>query len=45
MVETLRSLIMNTIHEYNNTIGCVGLADQLRGSYHIDKGLRNRKWC
>ena len=44
MVDTLRFLIMNTIHEYNNTMGGVDLADQLRGTYHIDKGVRNRKW-
>ena len=35
---------MNKIHEYNNTMGVVDLADQLRGNYRIDKGLRNRKW-
>ena len=43
MVETLRFLRMNTIHEYNNTMGGVGLADQLWGTYLIDKGVRNRK--
>ena len=32
MVETLRFLRMNTIHEYNNTMGGVDLADQLRGT-------------
>ena len=35
---------MNTIHEYNNTMGGIDLADQLRGTYHIDKGVRNIKW-
>ena len=35
---------MNTIHEYNNTIGVVDLADRKRGDYPIDKGVRNRKW-
>ena len=44
MVETQRFLIMNTIHEYNNTMGGVDLAYQQRGTYCIDKGLRNRKW-
>ena len=44
MVETLRFLRMNTIHEYNNTMGGVDLADQLRGTYRIDKGVLNRKW-
>ena len=44
MVEKLRFLRMNTIHEYNNTMGGVDLADQLRGTYRIDKGVRNRKW-
>ena len=44
MVEILRFLRMNTIHEYNNTMRGVDLADQLRGTYCIDKGVRNRKW-
>ena len=34
---------MNKIHEYNNTIGGVDLADKLRGTYRIEKVLRNRK--
>ena len=25
-------------------MGCVDLADQLRGTYRIYKGVRNRKW-
>ena len=44
MAETLIFLRVNTIHEYNNTMGCVDLADQLWGTYRIDKGLRNRNW-
>ena len=43
MVETLRFLRMDTIHEYNNTMGGVDLAGQLRGTYHIYKVLRNIK--
>ena len=44
MVETLIFLRMNTIHEYNNTMGSVDLAYQLRGTYRIYKGVWNRKW-
>ena len=44
MVETLRFLRMNKIHEYNNKMGGVDLSDQLRGTYRIYKGVRNRKW-
>ena len=44
MVETLIFLRMNTIHEYNNTMGGVDLVDQLRETYRIDKGVQNRKW-
>ena len=44
MVETLIFLRMNTIHEYNNTIGGVDIADQLQGAYRIDKGVWNKKW-
>ena len=43
MVETLIFLRMNTIHEYNNTMGSVDLADQQQETYCIDKGVRNRK--
>ena len=35
---------MNTIHEYNNTMGVVYLVYQLRGTYRIDKLVRNKKW-
>ena len=43
-VENLRFLRMNFIDSYNNTMGNVDLADQLRGSYRPDIWLRNRKW-
>lgn len=43
-VEYLRFLRMNTIHKYNSEMGGVDLADQLRGSYRMDKWVRNRKW-
>ena len=39
MVETLIFLRMNTIHEYNNTMGDVDLEYQPRGTYRIDKGI------
>ena len=35
---------MNKIHEYNNIMGGVDLADQLRKTHSIDKGVWNRKW-
>ena len=44
MVETLIFLRMKLIHEYNNTMGGVDPADQLRRNYFIDKEVRNRKW-
>ena len=44
MIETLIFLRMNTIHEYNNTMGGVDLVEQLQGTYRIDEGVRNRKW-
>ena len=43
-VESLRFLRMNTIDNYNKTMGNVDIADQLRGSYRVDHWIRNRKW-
>jgi len=44
MIEILRYLRMNTIQEYNNTMGGVDLADQLWGTYCVDKEVHNIKW-
>ena len=43
-MEKLRFLRMNTIHDYNMTMGSVDLADKLQGTYRIDNVVRNRKW-
>ena len=43
-MEVLRFLIMNNIDAYNNDMGNVDLADQLRGTYICNIGVRNRKW-
>ena len=43
-VESLCFLRMNTIDNYNKTMGNVDIADQLRGSYRVDHWIRNRKW-
>ena len=43
-VEELKFLRMGFIDQYNNTMGDVDLADQLRGSYRFDMWVRNRKW-
>ena len=43
-VENLTFLRLNQIDDYNNTIGGVDIADQLRGTYRPDHWLRNRKW-
>ena len=42
--EVLRFLRLNQIDTYNNTMGHVDLAAQLRGTYRPDIWLRNRKW-
>jgi hypothetical protein len=42
--EKMQFLRMNNINEYNDTMGNVDLADQLRGSYRLDHWVRNRKW-
>ena len=43
-VEELRFLRLNNIDKYNKEMGNVDLADQLRGTYRLDKSTRNRKW-
>ena len=43
-MEQLRFLRMNHIHEYNGTMGNEDVAEQLRGSYHLDLHVNNRKW-
>ena len=43
-VEKLEFLRLNQINDYNNGMGDVDLADQLRGVYRIDRFVRNRKW-
>ena len=42
-VETLEFLRLNKINTYNNGMGDVDLADQLRGVYRLDRWVRNRK--
>ena len=44
VTETLKFLRLNQIDTYNNTMGDVDLADQLRGLYRPDVWVRNRKW-
>ena len=43
-VEVLKFLRMSNINKYNKEMGNVDLADQLRGTYRLDKSVRNRKW-
>ena len=43
-VEQLEFLRLGNINKYNKEIGSVDLADQLRGSYCLDKNTRNCKW-
>ena len=43
-VQALKLLRLNQIGKYNNGIGDVNVADQLRGVYRLDHWLRNRKW-
>ncbi|GFH49623.1 hypothetical protein CTEN210_06099 [Chaetoceros tenuissimus] len=43
-VEVLQFLRMGHIDKYNNTMGHVDVADQLRGSYRLDAKVRNLKW-
>lgn len=43
-VEPMKFLRMNTIDNYNTTMGNVDVADQLRTQYRIDRNIRNFKW-
>lgn len=43
-VEVLKYLCMNNNVSYNQEMGNVDMADQLRGNYRLDIGVRNRKW-
>ena len=43
-VEVLEFLRLKHIDKYNQEMGNVDLADQLRGTYRLDKSIRNRKW-
>ena len=43
-VEAFKFLILNHIDKYNNVMGNVGVYDQLRGVYRLDRWVRNRKW-
>ena len=43
-VEALKFLRLNQINKYNNVMGDVYVADQLRGVYRLYCWVRNRKW-
>ena len=43
-MESMKFLQVNQIHKYNNEMGHVDIADQLRGTYRMDHWVRNRKW-
>ena len=43
-VEALKFLKLNQIDKYNNGMGDVDVADQLRGVYRLDRWVRNSKW-
>lgn len=43
-VELLKFLRLGHIDKYNQKMGNVDFADQLRGTYRLDKNTRNRKW-
>ena len=42
--ENMKFLRLNQVDDYNNLMGGVDIADQLRGVYRPDHWLRNRKW-
>ena len=43
-VESLKCLRMNHNISYNQKLGNVDVADQLRGNYRLDIVVHNRKW-
>ena len=43
-VEALKLLRLNQIDKYNNVMGGVNVADQIRGVYKLDRWVRNSKW-
>ena len=43
-VEALKFLRLNKIDKYNNGMGDVNVADQLRGVYRLVRWVRNSKW-
>ena len=43
-MEVLKYLRLEHIDMYNNNMGGVDIADQLRGNYRFDHWVRNRKW-
>ena len=43
-LEALKFLRLNQINKYNNGMGDVDVAGQLRGVYRLYRWARNRKW-
>ena len=43
-VEDFKFLRLNQINKYNNGMGDVDVANQIRGVYRLDCWVRNRKW-
>ena len=43
-VESMKFLRLNQINKYNNEMGSVDVADQLRGVYRMDRWVCNREW-
>ena len=43
-VKALKFLRLNQINKYNNGMGDIDVADQIRGLYRLDRWVRNREW-